>query len=40
MISEYVLSNQQQFKAVISKREKVLKILLKIQGLVSSKEQS
>lgn len=35
MISQYVLENEKVFKSVISKREKVHKIMLKINGLLA-----
>jgi len=34
MITEYVVENQKRFKLVINKREKVHKIMLRIQGLL------
>jgi hypothetical protein len=40
MICEYVLDNQKKFKQVISKREKIHKIMRRIQALVVGYNQA
>ena len=40
MICEYVLDNQKKFKQVISKREKIHKIMRRIQALVNGYNQA
>ncbi len=40
MISEHVMANKLMYKSVISKREKIHRIMRVIQGLVNSNNQS